>query len=68
MMLHKVFSRHRLLKYNSEKSTAKAMPLKTIFRRPTYPWQVAPQQSLIPFQLAGANFKRKNYIYKLSKK
>ena len=24
MMLHKVFSRHRLLKYNSEKSTAKS--------------------------------------------
>lgn len=24
MMLHKVFSRHSLLKYNSEKSTAKS--------------------------------------------
>ena len=33
----------------------------------TYPWQVAPQQSLFPFWFNIVNFKFENYIYKLSK-
>ncbi len=57
MRQHKVFLRHELLKYNQKKAPQKAVPLKTIFRRPTYPSQVAPQQSPIPFRLAHANFK-----------
>lgn len=57
MKLRKVFLRHGLLKYYSEKAPQKAVLLKIIFRRPTYPWQVAPQQSLIPFQLVSAKFK-----------
>ena len=31
----------------------------------TYPWQVAPQQSLLPFQFNNAKFKSANYIYNL---
>ena len=56
MKLRKVFLRHGLLKYYSEKAPQKAVLLKIIFRRTTYPCQVAPQQSLIPFRLASANF------------
>jgi hypothetical protein len=33
----------------------------------TYPWQVAPQQSLLPFRFNFAKFKSENYIYNLSK-
>ena len=31
----------------------------------TYPWQVAPQQSLFPFKFTMAKFKPSNYIYNL---
>src|SRR5690606_29184159 len=33
----------------------------------TYPWQVAPQQSLLPFRFNNTKFKSVNYIYNLSK-
>lgn len=33
----------------------------------TYPWQVAPQQSLLPFWFNETKFIETNYIYKLSK-
>ena len=33
----------------------------------SYPWQVAPQQSLFPFQFNNAKFKSVIYIYNLSK-
>jgi hypothetical protein len=33
-----------------------------------YPWQVAPQQSLLPFRFNFAKINSTNYIYNLSKK
>jgi hypothetical protein len=33
----------------------------------TYPWQVAPQQSLLPFRFNNTKFISANYIYNLSK-
>src|SRR5690606_27527327 len=68
-MQHKGFLRHTpsgmLLK--KRKAMNNSPPFKRHSVGRTYPWQVAPQQSLLPFRFNNTKFKSVNYIYNLSK-
>src|SRR5690606_15145295 len=67
-MQHKGFSRHTpsgmVLKKKGDENSP---PFKRHSVGRTYPWQVAPQQSLLPFRINNTKFKSVNYIYNLSK-
>ncbi len=68
MMLHKVFLRHKLLKYNSEKSTAISSAPENYISSANLSLSGCSSAEPDSVSVGKCKFQTKNYIYKLSKK